>query len=62
MVGMLVACSGFNVPSETVFQSISCRLPERSRKKREKLQTDPSASTVILATLLVMIFSTPLRS
>ena len=36
VVGWLVGCFGFLRPFETVFQSISGRLPERGRKKCEK--------------------------
>ena len=36
---MMVCCFGFNGPFQTVFQSISGRLPEREREReREKTQ------------------------
>ena len=31
----LVGCFGFNGPFETIFQSISSRLPKKGRKRRK---------------------------
>ena len=41
----LVGCFGFKSPFETVFQSISGRLPKRGRKRRERIDESKSVQT-----------------
>ena len=45
LVGRLVGWLGFNGPLGTVFQSISGRLPERGRKRREKIEESKTVQT-----------------
>ena len=45
LVGWLVGCFGLNDPLRPVFQSISGRLPERGRKKRELIDERKNVQT-----------------
>ena len=66
--GWLVGCFGFKGLFETVFQSMSGRLPERGRKRREKIEESknvqttppaPTASTVGPCPTKIQISRTP---
>ena len=45
LVDWLVCCLGFKRPFETVFQSISSRLPKRGTKRRERIEESINVQT-----------------